>query len=82
MKCVSQPDIRWARRDIKSISLLPNILAKEEAAKLGAYEAILVGDDGFITEGSSSNIWLVDKAGRLITRELGQDILSGITRGD
>lgn len=77
---VTMPDQRWARRDIKSISLLPNILAKQAAREAGAYEAWLVDADGFVTEGSSTNAWIVDDAGRIITRPLGNDILSGVTR--
>ncbi|MBT7451565.1 MAG: D-amino-acid transaminase [Rhodospirillaceae bacterium] len=73
-------DIRWDRRDIKSVSLLANILAKQEARERGAYEAWLIDKDGGVYEGSSTNAWMVDDAGRLITRELSNDILQGITR--
>jgi D-alanine transaminase len=77
---VTMPDQRWARRDIKSVALLPNILAKQAAREAGAYEAWLVDRDGFITEGSSTNAWIVDKDGRVVTRALGADILPGVTR--
>lgn len=77
---ISMPDLRWARRDIKSVSLLPNILAKQQAKEAGAYEAVLVDGDGFVTEGSSSNVWIVDKDGKLVTRPDSHDILNGITR--
>ncbi len=77
---VSVDDIRWLRRDIKSVSLLPNVLAKQEARDKGAYEAWLVDDEGFVTEGSSTNAWIVDREGRIVTRELGPKILGGITR--
>lgn len=77
---VTMPDIRWARRDIKSVSLLPNILAKQAAREAGAYEAWLVDSDGFVTEGSSTNAWIVDREGRLITRPASADILNGVTR--
>lgn len=77
---VTQPDIRWRRCDIKSVSLLPNILGKQAAAEAGAFEAWLVDGDGCITEGSSTNAWIVTRAGRLITRNLSAAILSGITR--
>jgi D-alanine transaminase len=77
---VTMPDLRWARRDIKSIALLPNILAKQAAREAGAYEAWLVDGEGYVTEGSSTNAGIVDKEGRLITRSLGPDILPGITR--
>lgn len=77
---ITMPDQRWARRDIKSVALLPNILAKQAAREAGAYEAWLVDEAGFITEGSSTNAWIVDKDGRVITRALGPDILPGVTR--
>jgi len=77
---ITQPDIRWRRCDIKSVSLLPNILGKQAAAEAGAFEAWLVDDDGRITEGSSTNAWIVTPAGRLVTRNLSAAILSGITR--
>jgi D-alanine transaminase len=73
-------DIRWLRRDIKSVSLLPNILAKQEARDKGAYEAWFVDGDGFVTEGSSTNAWIVDDLGRIVTRQLDHNILGGITR--
>ncbi|MBX3503871.1 MAG: D-amino-acid transaminase [Parvibaculum sp.] len=77
---VTMPDIRWGRRDIKSVSLLPNILAKQSARDAGAYEAWLVDPEGNVTEGSSTNAWIVDKEGRLVTRPAGPDILNGVTR--
>ena len=77
---VTMSDQRWARRDIKSISLLANILAKQAAREAGAYEAWLVDQDGFVTEGSSTNAWIVDADGRVITRPLSADILPGVTR--
>lgn len=73
-------DIRWARRDIKSVSLLPNVLGKQAAAAAQVYEAWMVDGDGFITEGTSSNAWIVTADGRLVTRPAGHDILRGITR--
>lgn len=77
---VTRPDIRWGRADIKSVSLLPNCLAKQAAKEAGAYEAFLVDRDGFVTEGSSTNAWIVDQDGHVITRPAGYDILNGITR--
>ncbi len=74
------PENRWDRRDIKSTSLLPNILAKQAAREAGAYEAWFVEADGMVTEGSSTNAWIVDHVGNLITRNLGTAILPGITR--
>lgn len=79
---ITIPDIRWTRRDIKSVSLLPNVLAKQEAVEKGAYEAFLVDEEGYITEGSSTNAWIIDQNGTLITRPASNDILSGITRAD
>ncbi len=77
---ITVPDQRWQRRDIKTLQLLPNCMAKTKAAEAGAYEAWMVDGDGFITEGSSSNAWIVTKNGELITRPATYDILSGITR--
>ncbi len=74
------PDIRWGRCDIKTVMLLPSALAKEAARKEGAKEAWFVDDDGYITEGGSSNAWIVDRDGRLITRQIDNAILRGITR--
>ena len=76
---VTAPDIRWGRADIKSVSLLPNVLAKEAAKQEGAAEAWLVRD-GKITEGASSNAWIINSAGELVTHPLGNEILGGITR--
>jgi len=77
---ITVPDIRWQRCDIKSVSLLPNILAKQAAREAGAYEAWMVDKENQITEGSSTNAWIVDDSGDLITRQLDNAILSGITR--
>lgn len=76
----TQPDIRWGRCDIKTVQLLPNLLAKQAARKTGAFEAWLVDDEGFVTEGSSTNAWIVDKDGTVITRDLSHAILPGVTR--
>jgi D-alanine transaminase len=77
---ITVPDIRWQRVDIKSVALLPNVLAKQTARDQGAREAWLVDAQGRVTEGASSNAWIVNRDGRLITRPLGRDILPGITR--
>jgi D-alanine transaminase len=77
---VTVPDIRWGRCDIKTIALLPNVLAKEQAKQAGAMEAVFVDTHGMITEGGSTNMWMVDKSGALITRPLGPEILPGIAR--
>lgn len=80
IKVVTMKDIRWGRCDIKSVSLLPNVLAKQAAKEAGAYEAWLVDDGGYVTEGSSTNAWILDQAGNVVTRAIGDDILAGITR--
>ncbi len=79
-KIVTLPDIRWARRDIKSVGLLAQALAKTEAKVRGADDAWLVAPDGFVTEGASSNAWIVTKDGEIITRALSNMILAGVTR--
>lgn len=80
VRAVTVPDIRWGRCDIKTVGLLPNVLAKQQARESGAYEAWLVADDGTVTEGSSTNAWILTREGKLVTRPTGNDILSGITR--
>lgn len=76
----TMPDIRWGRCDIKTVMLLPAVLAKEAAAEAGAQEAWLVDSGGFVTEGASSNAWIVDLSGAVITRSTGNAILPGVTR--
>lgn len=80
MAVISRPDERWARCDIKSVALLPNVLARQAAMAQGAGEAWLVDDKGFVTEGAASTAWIVDQDGTLITRPLSPEILPGITR--
>lgn len=80
VKVITIPDIRWARCDIKSIALLPNCLGKQAAAEAGAYEAWQVSAEGLITEGTSSNAWVVTEAGEVVTRAPNTEILNGITR--
>jgi D-alanine transaminase len=77
---LTRPDNRWGRCDIKTVGLLPNVLAKQAAREAGAYEAWLVDDLGFVTEGSSTNAWIVDAEGILRTRDTNANILRGITR--
>jgi D-alanine transaminase len=77
---ITLPDNRWERVDIKSLSLLPNVLAKQAAREQGAREAWLVDKTGRITEGSSSNAWIINRDGKLVTRHLDHGILPGITR--
>ena len=80
IRVISVPDIRWARRDIKSVGLLAQALAKTEARASGVDDAWLVAPDGFVTEGASANAWIVTKDGEIITRALSNMILAGITR--
>ena len=77
---ITLPDQRWARCDIKSVALLPNVLARQAAREQGATEAILFDRDGMVTEGASTSVWVVDAAGVLRTRPLGHAILPGCTR--
>jgi D-alanine transaminase len=77
---VTIPETRWGRCDIKTVGLLPNVLAKQKARDAGAVEAWFVDDLGFVTEGASSNAWIVDAQGRLRTRDTNANILRGVTR--
>lgn len=77
---VTTPENRWGRCDIKTVGLLPNVLAKQAAKEQGAIEAWFVGRDGYVTEGGSTNAWIVDRNGRLRTRDTAANILRGITR--
>jgi len=77
---VTTPETRWGRCDIKTVGLLPNALAKQKAREAGAVEAWFVDDLGFVTEGASSNAWIVDGEGRLRTRDTNANILRGVTR--
>jgi D-alanine transaminase len=79
MSVISVPDIRWQRRDIKTVGLLAPCMAKMAAKHEGADDAWLV-EDGYVTEGSSNNAYIIDANGTLITRQLGNEILAGITR--
>jgi D-alanine transaminase len=81
MSVISIPDMRWKRPDIKSIALLPNVLAKQSAIEAEAGEAWLVTDEGTVTEGTASNAWIVSPEGVLITHPVTPAILQGITRG-
>jgi D-alanine transaminase len=76
---VTTPDIRWARRDIKSIGLLAQVLAKQSAADAGAFEAWMIDEQGLVTEGASSNAWIVTTEGILVTRQTDRSVLHGIT---
>ena len=80
VKAITLDDNRWSRPDIKTTQLLPNVIAKTMAVRHGAYESIFIDKGGYVTEGSSSNIWILNNENKLITRNLDGKILSGITR--
>ena len=80
VRVVTIPDLRWKRCDIKSISLTPNVLGKQLAREAGAFEAWQVDEEGFVTEGTSTNAWIVDRDGLLVTRPADEAILGGVTR--
>lgn len=80
VRVVTVADQRWARRDIKSVGLLPNVLAKQKAREAGAFEAWLVQPDGVVGEGGSTNAWIVEADGTVVTHPLGHAILPGIMR--
>jgi D-alanine transaminase len=77
---ITMPDLRWGRCDIKSISLLANVMARQQAAAAGCREAWLIDQAGFVTEGSASNAYIVDHDGCLVTHPLSERILGGVTR--
>lgn len=80
VKAITMVDNRWSRPDIKTTQLLPNVLAKTYANKKNAYEGIFIDHEGYVTEGSSSNIWIINNNNEILTREIDGKILSGITR--
>jgi D-alanine transaminase len=80
VKVITLPDERWARPDIKSLQLLPNVLAKQAAREAGAFEAWLIDANGCITEGASTNAWIVTADGVIVTRHADNAILRGVTR--
>jgi len=77
---ITVPENRWERVDIKSVSLLPNALARQKAKEAGAREAWFVDREGYVTEGAATTAWIVTRDGVLITRPNGRDILPGVTR--
>lgn len=79
IKVISLPDIRWARRDIKTVQLLASSMCKTAAKAEGKDDAWLV-EDGFVTEGTSNNAYIVTKSGTIVTRDLSRSLLHGITR--
>lgn len=80
VRVITAPDTRWARCDIKSVSLLANMLAKQKAAESDAFEALFVTRDGVVTECASSTFWIVNAEDQLLTHPLGPEILPGVTR--
>jgi D-alanine transaminase len=80
VRVITIPDIRWQRCDLKTVGLLAQVLGKQEAAERGAFEAWQVDEDGLVTEGTSSNAWILTADGVLVTRPASHDILNGITR--
>ncbi|MFI4947700.1 MAG: D-amino-acid transaminase [Alphaproteobacteria bacterium] len=77
---ITIPDIRWQRCDIKSVALIPNVLGKQQAREAGAFEAWQVDRDGEVTEGTSTNAWIVTADGTVVTRAADTAILNGVTR--
>ena len=77
---LTTPETRWGRCDIKTVGLLPNVLAKQAAREAGAGEAWFIDAEGLVTEGASSNAWIVTADGALVTRDTGANILRGVTR--
>ncbi len=80
IKVITLPENRWDRVDIKTVGLLPNVLAKQQAKEAGAQDAIFIDRNGIVMEGASSNVWIVSPAGELVTRPAEHGILRGITR--
>ncbi|WP_298333288.1 D-amino-acid transaminase [Asticcacaulis sp.] len=80
IRVVSAPDNRWGRCDIKTVGLLPNVLAKQVAREAGASDVIFVDAEGFVTEGGSANVYIVTTEGEVKTRSLRANILPGVTR--
>ncbi len=77
---ITIPDIRWQRCDIKSVALVANVLGKQAAREKGAYEAWQVDRAGQVTEGTSTNAWIVTGDGTVVTRAADTAILNGVTR--
>jgi D-alanine transaminase len=80
VKVITVAETRWAHPHIKSLQLLPSVLAKQAAREAGAFEAWFVDADGFVTEGASSNAWIVTADGAIVTRHADETILRGVTR--
>ena len=80
LKVITVPENRWERVDIKSVGLLPNVLARQKAKAAGAQEAWFIDPDGTVKEGAATNAWIVTKDGKLVTRPAEHGILRGVTR--
>lgn len=80
IKVITVPENRWDRVDIKTVGLLPNVLARQQAKEQGAAEAWFVDADGTVKEGAATNAWIVSKDGKLVTRPAEHGILRGVTR--
>jgi D-alanine transaminase len=80
LRAITLPDNRWDRVDIKTVGLLPNVMARQAAKEAGAQEAIYIDARGMVTEGAATNVWMVDADGVLVTRPAEHGILRGITR--
>ncbi len=80
VKVITVPENRWERVDIKTVGLLPNVLARQQAREAGAQEAWFVDPDGTVKEGAATNAWIVTADGKLVTRPAENGILRGITR--
>ena len=80
VQVVTIEDIRWKRSDIKSVALLPNVLGKQMAKRAGAFEAWQIDSDGYVTEGTSTNAWIVADGSKVVTRPADERILDGVTR--
>lgn len=80
IKVITVPENRWERVDIKTVGLLPNVLARQKAKESGAQEAWFVDDHGIVKEGAATNAWIVNKEGKLLTRPAEFGILRGVTR--
>ncbi len=80
VRVVTAADIRWKRCDIKTVGLLPNVLARQQAVEAGAYETWMIAEDGRVTEGTSANAWIVTAEREVVTRPPTGAILNGVTR--
>ena len=80
VKVITAPDTRWKRCDIKCTMLMPSVLARQQALEQGGYEAWMVNEKGYITDGAATNAYIVTKEGEVWTHPAGTEILSGVIR--